>query len=300
MCPPDASAGIPTEYAFFPGFPMAVRLVWLPGASYGAAIIVSVGSVLAASVLLLRLVALDYGPKAARWCVVCLFAFPAAFLLLDAMSDGPFLLLTVGCAYQSRRRRWGGAACMGGVAALTRPFGVLTAVIIVCERFDAGCRSRGAHAKTALLAAAPAAGLALYGAFNWVRTGDFLAFVRVQAQFQRHLSDPVSPLADAVRGTVHAGVAGSLTILSLTLLLLAGRRLRRSYWAFALACIAAPLMTGSVLSMSRFLAVVWPVPLALALETEEQGWGDRALVGFMILVQLALLWMRARGYGPVV
>ena len=297
----ESVLGLPIHYAFFPGYAMAIRLLWFLGSPATAGLLVSTASLLLASVVLFRLVSLDHGPAVARWCVICLYVFPSAFVLSDVMSESLFLLLTVGCAYQCRLRRWGPAVCLGFLAALTRPFGVLTAVLIAGERYGGGCPGARGWTKSALLAAAPVGGMLLYGLFNWMTTGEFFAFVRVQAMCQRHLSDPFTPLVGAMTGTLQASMAGGLSLFSLALLFLTRGKVRRSYWWFGLACVLAPLMTGSVLSMGRFLAVTWPVPMALALVMEESGVIGRLLVGFLVLVQILLLWMRACGaYGPVV
>jgi hypothetical protein len=296
---PHPHGALPTDYAFFPGYPLAIRALAFIHNPYAAGLTISLLSLLAAAIVLFRLICMDYGAEVARWTLVFLFVFPGAYVLSDVMSEALFLLLTVACAYQCRLGRWGLAALLGALAAVTRPVGVLTLFMPAATWLQYAREQRSGRTRIALASGAPIVGLALYAVFNWLRTRDALAFVHVQALYHRHPSGPVVPLAVGFAGSLQASMASGLTALSIVALTLAARRVRSEYWLFGAACVITPLLTGSMLSMGRFLAVAWPVPVSLSLLMERGGAARVALATTLAVVQLFLLGLRACGMVPI-
>ena len=120
--------------AFFPLYPMAMRLLaWPFGSSetavWAAGIAISNVALLLGLIALHRLTTRVFGDREiARRTVLYLCVFPFSFFLTRVYPSGLFFLLTVlavSCAY---RRRWGLAGVCGALAALTRPQGILIAI----------------------------------------------------------------------------------------------------------------------------------------------------------------------------
>ena len=113
--------------AFFPLYPLLLH-AWLsiwPWSRVVAALLLANLCHLVASYLLFKLVRLDYGPAHARRVVWLLALFPTSLFLFAGYSEALFLLCLVGCCYAVRTQRWWHAAICGGLAAATRPLGII-------------------------------------------------------------------------------------------------------------------------------------------------------------------------------
>lgn len=130
-----ANVGYPTSYeprtAFFPLYPGILRIGGLLGSAVLVGILVSSACTFVAAMLLHRLTELELGRPAARAAVWALFAFPGSLWLTAVYSEGLFLLLSVGCLYFARERRWALVAILGALAATTRSAGVVLAVPVL-------------------------------------------------------------------------------------------------------------------------------------------------------------------------
>ena len=127
---------------FFPGFPLAVRLLQPLFHSYlYAGLAVShLGFALGGAVLY-RVLRLDYGRKTTFRMLAFFLLSPAGFFFAAPMSESFFLLWSALCVYLLRTgRRWlAGAA--GGAAVFTRSMGTALAVLFVYEAAVSARRS---------------------------------------------------------------------------------------------------------------------------------------------------------------
>lgn len=130
-----AEVGYPTSYeprtAFFPLYPGILRIGGLLGSAVVVGILVSSACTFVAAMLLHRLTELELGRPAAGAAVWALFAFPGSLWLTAVYSEGLFLVLSVGCLYAARERRWVLVALLGALAAMTRSAGVVLAVPVL-------------------------------------------------------------------------------------------------------------------------------------------------------------------------
>lgn len=114
------------DAAFFPLYPMVVRLVAFVLGSYvisGA--LVSLTALLATLVIVRRLTVLELGEQTANLTVRLLAFGPMAVFLSAVYTESLFLALTSGAFYAGRRGRWATAGILGGLAAGTRSGGIL-------------------------------------------------------------------------------------------------------------------------------------------------------------------------------
>lgn len=127
-----------SNWAFFPLYPLLMRLLALPFGiqddtlSIAGLVLANVAAVVAV-IYLYKLTAKELGEKIAARTVVYLALFPMSFYLSAIYPESLFLALSIGCLYYARTRRWWWAGLLGGCAALTRPQGVLLAVVIGWE-----------------------------------------------------------------------------------------------------------------------------------------------------------------------
>ena len=179
--------------AFFPLYPLLVRVVATPfGASDGAlliaGVVVALGAFLASLVVLHRLVALELGERVATLSVWLLALYPGALYFSAPYSESVFLLTTVSAFYAARRGRWAWAGIAAALATAARPVGLAVivplAIMYVAQR-PAGSPRLAVRRDVLWLALVPL-GLIAFSLHLAAVTGDALAWSNVQGlAFQR-------------------------------------------------------------------------------------------------------------------
>jgi hypothetical protein len=266
----------PSSAAFFPLYPLVARsLGILVGAPSGpglevAAIVVSNVALLAAAVALIALCRLDYGPRVASRAAWSLLLFPTSFFLSAVYAESLFLALSLGAMLCARRDRWILSGVLGGLAALTRPYGFVVAVPIAVEWFSRWRQGERSRRPIAGLAIIP---LALGGYMTYLgwHFGDPLAFVHAQADWHRSLVGPWESFARALSGPLtvnklpHSTIDLLAALVTLILVVVGWKVLRPSYALFLTALVLLPLSTGSLGSLMRFDVGFFPIFAILAL-----------------------------------
>jgi Mannosyltransferase (PIG-V) len=294
--------GRPTLSAFFPLYPVAVRAAAFNTLSSGALLLagyaVSAAAFVVALMLLHRLVELELGERFARPVLWLVALWPASFFFSAPYSESLFLALSVGVFYAARTGRMPLAAGLCALATATRPTGVLLLLPLAWMAWREGGLRWLLVAP--LGAAAFSAGLALAG----MRP---LSWFDVERSWGHVFKGPVVGSWDAaVAGVRGAGqlvgtapmdrvVAAEnviyLVLLVLALLAVVGmfRRLPAAYGVYAaaslVAAVSAPVAWQPLMSFGRLLAVVFPIPMyvALVLDGRRLAYGA-ALAGSATLL----------------
>ncbi len=287
--------------AFFPGYPLVIRVVAaLPGISpLVAAVIVSNLALLGALILLYLLTTRELTELIARRTVAVLVAFPTSFFLLAPYSESLFLLLTVITFASARQRRWGTSWLAGATAASTRLIGVTLAPALA---FEAWRNSEGRRRWIGLLAACGVVvGPLLYFAWWQLDAGSFFEPIRIQSYWHRSFQVPIVSLARGLYlgwETIGAPDAGYwvsdavLTSLALAGIITIWRRVPGSYLVFAVLSLLVPLSDPypgrDLVSMSRFVLVIFPAFWGMG------RWTQRRFVFIAwLLVSIPLAWWHA-------
>ncbi|HYH57729.1 MAG TPA: mannosyltransferase family protein [Thermoleophilaceae bacterium] len=291
------------DTAFFPLYPLLVRTLVLPHPSEGAllvsAYVVSLACFLGALWLLARLVRLELGRPVAAATVWLVALYPASLYFGAPYSESLFLLVSVGAFYAARTDRWALAGALAAAATATRSAGIVLLVPLVLMWLESRPRRPSGAAWIAL---APA-GLGAYALYLAIAHGDALAFADAQEAWYREFAGPfvgvwdgavaawdgVRQLASGSRETVYFEPAGGdpFQVAAINVLLFAFlvagvvavvgafRRLPRAYGAYALAALALPLSypvaPQPLMSLPRFMAVLFPLFVWLALVAEARG-----------------------------
>ncbi|HEY9522608.1 MAG TPA: mannosyltransferase family protein, partial [Thermopolyspora sp.] len=135
---PDA--GLP---AFFPGMPMAIRVVHsaVPGWILSGLLISLVAGAIAV-VALVRLGDLDDRPGTGWRAVLALLLCPTAVFLFAGYSEALFLAFAIPAWLAARRRNWRVAALLATGASCVRITGLFLALALIVEYASAGDASR--------------------------------------------------------------------------------------------------------------------------------------------------------------
>jgi mannosyltransferase PIG-V len=302
--------------AFFPLYPLLVRIV---GAPLGSALIggalASTALLAVALVLLHRLVSLDHGRAVARNAVLVTALFPMSFFFSAVYSESLFLALSVGAVYSARRERWAWAGALGLLAATTRSAGVLLliplAMIYLWDTGRPSLRTMRPLRPDALWLALVPLGLVAYCGLLAIGGHDPLAPFHAQEVWFRSFAGPFGGVWDGVvagvqgvrqllsgaREPVYFTAAGGdpfvvarhnielLVWLVLALAAVAGvlRRLPAAYGAYVVAALALPLSypvgPQPLMSLPRFVAVLFPLAIWLALWMTGRAARERLVVG---------------------
>ena len=308
--------GARARSAFFPLYPLTVRAAGeLGGGSRGARLVasylVSLGAFLAALVLLYRLVSLELGRPVAGPALLLISLFPASLYFGAPYSESLFLLVSVGAFYAARTERWAVAGVCAAAAAATRSAGVLLFLPLAVLYLQGHGRSLRPDAAWLLLAPL---GLAAYAGYLELATGHGLTFLDVQDAWYRHFAGPLGGVWD---GSV-AGFDGARQLLSgqkehvyftksggdpfrvawMNLMLLgflafavvacvgAFRRLPLAYGVYAASALLLPLSfpvgPQPLMSLPRFVAVLFPLFMWLAIVCERRGVTDWVVPPFAL------------------
>jgi hypothetical protein len=289
--------------AFFPLYPLLVRVLATPfGASPAALLVaayaVALGAFLGALTLLHRLVSLELGRPLAHPTLLLLAVFPAALYFGAPYAESLFLLLSVGAFYAARTGRWAWAAACAAAAAATRNSGVLLMLPLALIWWSSRER-RPRDGAWILLAPL---GLAAFALYLGLAEGDALRFAHAHEAWYRELKGPlagawdglvaafdgVRQIASNQREVVYFDKAGGdpIRVAAVNVILFSSlvfgmvacvgvfRRLPPAYGAWVavglLLPLSEPVSPEPLMSLPRFLAVLFPIFMWLALWCEER------------------------------
>ena len=291
-----------------------------------AGIGLSIASFAVALYLLHRLVQLELGDAHARTTVLVMAFFPTALFFSAVYTEGLFLALSVGAFYSARRGWWARAAVLAMLASATRNTGVLLLLPLVVmylhgprENPAPGPRIRPNFAWLALVPL----GLAAFFVYLHFHTGDaFTSFTATKEIWGREteplaglwqgaeaaarsLAQIAAPSSDSLPTDTYENtgdlsnplVLAQVNLLDFAFLAFAIvacvgalRRLPLAYGLYAAAGIVVPLSAPApyepLMSMPRYLAVLFPLHIWLALQLGRGRRLEAALVAMGALLAL--------------
>ena len=278
------------EMAFFPLYPWLIHVL---GGAIGdhltAGLIISNLAFFVALGYLYALVRLEYGDDTIAYHAIFYTAiFPTSIFFSAVYTESLFLALTVASVYYARHGNYITAGVFGALASMTRVEGMLTVIPLAYEAWRGWRERRGTTlTRGAIGAALVPAGLLVYMGYLYALVGNPLYFLKVQDNWNRHLAPPwvsiantiheiaTGPLASA--GSVNHMIELAFTLAFLVLLGFSVRSLRASYSLYFGASLLVPMCTASLMSMPRFVLVIFPAFILLAL------WGRNPLVNSLIV-----------------
>ena len=300
------------RHAFFPLYPLLARGAGaLGGGGEGATLLgayaVALAAFLLALVLLYRLTALELGRRAAWPTLLLLCTFPASLYFGAPYAESVFLLCSVGAFYAARTGSWAWAGVAAAGASATRSAGALLLLPLVVLYLQQS--GRKLRLDVLWLALAPL-GLVAYAAYLGFAYGDPLSFSHVQEFWNRSFAGPlvgvwdgagaaldgVRQLLSGAREPVYFEAAGgdplrvaaqNVVLFGFLCFAIAGavgvlRRLPLAYGLYVVAALMLPLSypvaAQPLMSLPRFVAVLFPIFMWLGAFCEERRLTDRVAV----------------------
>ena len=290
--------------AFFPVYPLLVRgVAFIVHDLQIASLIVSNGSLLAAALLFLRLLRLDYDEIVCRRAITFLMFNPVSFFLSAAYTESTFLLLSIGALLAARQGKWLAAAMCGGCLSATRAPGLIIGAPLFAE-YVLQWRARGAEWRAffrsqLLWFALIPTGLALYLFYCHVHRGDFFLPMHVAARgWEKALTMPWQTFLlpkgiPASYVPLYQAIIGSAFVLTAAGFFL---KLRATYLVYAVLTLLFYMAWGSMDGLPRYVSIIFPIQIVLALLSSRWNWIYEPLLAFSIALLALCTVLFANAY----
>ena len=289
---------------FFPFYPFLVQVVAVVfrDAAFSAILISNV-ALLAAGILLKELLDRHHHDSRTSSTAVAFLMFgPVSFYFSGAYVESTFLMLTLAACFAAVTRRWSIAALTGALASMSHVLGVFVLLPLVFEFLNARRRDQRPNATSAahalLLAIAVPLGLAAFMGFCWFRFGDALAPIRASEFW---LAGFVAPWDAISATTLIPPFYRAFTLLMLcsaAALLCAGifAKVRASYLVYASVLIVLYTCSPALPSLPRWLSIVFPLYIVLAVVTRRIEWLYEPLLACSFTLLAFCTIMAANGH----
>ena len=284
---------VASNVAFFPGYPLLVRLVapLTPFSTAIDALLVSALLSLAAIWLFALLVEQTWGADAGRRAAFVIALFPGSFALSLVYSEALLLCAGAAALVFAGRRRWALAGIAGAVATAARPNGIeITAGLAVAA--IVAWRERRAW-QPAAAAATSALGIVGFLGYLWWRTGSAVAWFRTEHDAWGQSNDfgqlAVHKVMTTVsgrtldRGSVTLALGAIATVGLLWLL----NKMKPPPEVIGTAAFGAALtLSGNLGARPRLLLGVFPLLIPIAFHL-KRAW----FVAWCVASTMALTWL---------
>lgn len=284
---------VASNVAFFPGYPLLVRLVspLTPFSTAIDALLVSALLSLAAVWLFALLVEQTWGAEAGRRAAFVIALFPGSFALSLVYSEALLLCAGAAALVFAGRRRWALAGIAGAVATAARPNGIeITAGLAVAA--IVAWRERRAW-QPAAAAATSALGIVGFLGYLWWQTGSAVAWFRTEHDAWGQSNDfgqlAVHKVMTTVsgrtldRGSVTLALGAIATVGLLWLL----NRMKPPPEVLGTAAFGAALtLSGNLGARPRLMLGVFPLLIPIAFHL-KRAW----FVAWCVASTMALTWL---------
>ncbi len=255
-----------TNVGFSPLLPLLMRLV---GSLVGrmddeglliAGIILTNIALLIALCYFVLLVRLDFDAATASRTAFYLLIFPTSLFLSAVYADSLLLALTIAAFYHARRGQWWIVGVAGGLASLTRPYGVSVVVPLAFEYlYQRRFHLRAIRWDVLALGLIPAI-FVVWGFYMYRLTGEPLFVLAPGAAWGRKPTPPWTLL-----GTHVSLLDLGFTLIFLVLVLASWRLVRPSYALLANLFFLISISSGYLMSLNRYGLTMFPVFMVLAI-----------------------------------
>lgn len=280
-------------YACFPLYPLLIKILgWIIGNNFLAGIAISNISLIIAAIFLYKLTKLESDDKTALTSIKYLFLFPTAFIFSGILTESLFLALVLSSFYYARKRNWFWAGILGFLVSLTKHTGALIILPLLYEYLTKKGFSFEKIRNDIAFLFLPILGLALYCFYNYYLLGNFFAFVHSSMSgWGTKIMNPLIVLFNSIFkfSSSYAMFNGIFTIAGILILIKFYRKIRFSYWIFAICVILTPLSFGIIKGMSRYFLVVFPFYILFAKLLTKRPYLDAALSIFFAMLQAILM-----------
>jgi Gpi18-like mannosyltransferase len=299
-----AQNGYVNQAAFFPLYPL---LIGVFGGGFWAGFFLANLSFFLALIIFYKLIKLDYKEKIAQQSILFMLIFPTAFFWGSVYVESLFILLLLLAFYLARKGHWLTASVAGMLLTATRLVGIFILLALIYEFI----KQKPVVWKSNFfyLSLVPL-GLILYSLFNLKKWGDAFYFIRAHGELAnsrsvdtiilfpqtmyRYLKILTTLPINQYEWWIASLEIGLFIFVFYLLYLGFKQKIRASYLLFSILAFFLPASSGTFTGLPRYVLVLFPIYLALALSK------NKLLKTFYFLISPVLLFILlmffARGY----
>lgn len=256
--------GSKIQYAFFPLYPLLINLVnrVLNAGYLYSALIINLVALLGAIYIFLKLL-INYGSKNPVKILIYFLIFPTSFYLISTYSESLFIFLALSTFFFAGRKKYLWASVFAALSLATRISGIAVILGLLVEIFLSKTKLSD---KITVLFLSPL-GFLLYCLFLYIQTGNPFYFLVSELSWDRNITIPGVNIWVATQYIVYYGIKPEsftvfsdllFTVFGLGMVVRSIRYLKPSMFVYALISLLVPLTTALILSIPRFLIVIFP------------------------------------------
>lgn len=297
------------EQAFFPLYPILIKKLFVfiqPAALAG--IVISTLSFIFGLLVLVKLMSLDYDLRVINFTLLLLLLFPTSFFFTSVYTEGLFFFFAITAFYFARTRNWWLAGLFAALAANTRFIGIFLLPAFLVEWWQQESSRRLHHLLPILLISL---GLISYMSFLNHTVGNPLAFIQVQKHYGQLRSEKIVLLYQVFwrYGKMLLTVDRSQPLyLTVVLEAVTGLvffvtslyslfRSRLSYAVFNISAYLLPTLTGSFVSLPRYVLICFPSFIILGTFLSRSNPLNRKIIAVSLsLTYFIFITLFVRGY----
>ncbi len=300
------------NYAWFPLYPLLIRLFSFIG-YWNAAFLISNAASLLAVIVLYLLAREELGKSQVSKTFFYMLLFPTSYFFTAMYTESLFLLLSAASFYFARENNWLHAAAAGFLLSLTRPQGIiiLFPLVYMCLKANKIALSqhklldsiKSAKKEFAYLILVPS-GILLLLLYHYVITGDPFVQLSTQKDFQRSFALPWNSVLNSISLFISTpGITGrfyhffNIFTLSFFLVMLVKsyRLVKKEYFIYFLLSFLMPLFTLRLEAITRFYLVVFPAFMTMAVMSKDRRTKTALKVIYSVFFVLLVLFTIRHG-----
>lgn len=271
--------------AFFPLYPLLMNLLGNLFGNYYAGLIISLISTFFACFYLYKLAKTHLEKRPALRSVFYLLIFPTAIFLSAIYTESLFMFLSIASFYYARSKKWWAVGMFGFLASLTRPQGIILFPVLIFEYLEQRKFNFKKIKLNALWTLLIPSGLFVYMYYLKLKFDSLFLFITAQSSWDRSTNFSIQALYDTFSSYFYdLFFPGSESftyylvrdldlffffaffILSIIVFI----KFRMSYGLYMILSLMIPLMTSSLMSINRFVLLLFPTYIFLAKVSKNQ------------------------------
>jgi len=261
------AGGIETNVTPFPLYPMLMKLGGIFADPSWVGFLISQVALIISLRLLFSLARIDFDQSTSQLAVWLFAVVPWGYAYSAIYSEAVFFMLIVGSILAARNNRLLLAGTLGMFACLARLPGILIAAPIFLEGVTHWRAGKSGRIRVVAATALVPLGAVLYFSYLWALTGQPNSYFIGQQGWHKELVVPwyhayvwLSASSLDSQNVLDIGC----TAFSIAVLVLGFKRVRLSYWIYALLSVLLLLSSSYLLGFPRYLSAVFPIYFILA------------------------------------
>ena len=285
---------------FFPLYPMLIKVMsYLVLGNYLlAGWLVSIAALFGAIFYLYKLVKEFHPNVIPEEVIFFALVFPTAIFFNAIYTESLFLFLSIATFYYPFKKQFWLAGLLGLLASLTRISGVFLFIPLVYELLRQDGFKELFKSKPYPFLLIPLGTLSFF-AFHYLRFGDFLLFMKIEANwgrdfnpFKLYLNSPeeFKNFVLTPASYVHFSLDVLFIVFIFIITYLVYKNLSKTYGIYMFLTAIVPLSTGTMMSIGRYILILFPIYIFAASIKNEYVKNTWAFASVLLLAFYTMLY----------